>query len=275
MNTRLAGRTPGDRGHLWRRSGTRANPRGGWLADVVHGRTILRSTAMPSRFGSMPRSCRISRLRPAGSRSTMRRVGLGVRMDSALYDGYSIPPYYDSLIAKLIVHGRDRPEALGASVAGAVGTDRRWYRHHRAPVQRAACRKRPSRPVTTTSTGWKSGWRPTFSRMIAPGKCERLAFSRCARLRPMSDRSLTPELLAGRLCRRRFPMAETRDDPEVFWVDPQERGVLPLDGFHMSRSLARRMRAATTEQRLNRPFEAMIDGCADGMRPGSTARSAT
>ncbi len=38
--------------------------------------------------------------------------GLGIRMDSALYDGYSIPPYYDSLIGKLIVHGRDRPEAL-------------------------------------------------------------------------------------------------------------------------------------------------------------------
>jgi acetyl-CoA carboxylase biotin carboxylase subunit len=38
--------------------------------------------------------------------------GLGVRMDSALYDGYSIPPYYDSLIGKLIVHGRDRPESL-------------------------------------------------------------------------------------------------------------------------------------------------------------------
>ena len=38
--------------------------------------------------------------------------GLGVRMDSALYDGYSIPPYYDSLIGKLIVHGRDRTEAF-------------------------------------------------------------------------------------------------------------------------------------------------------------------
>ncbi|MGR3467303.1 MAG: acetyl-CoA carboxylase biotin carboxylase subunit [Shimia sp.] len=38
--------------------------------------------------------------------------GLGVRMDSALYDGYAIPPHYDSLIGKLIVHGRDRPEAL-------------------------------------------------------------------------------------------------------------------------------------------------------------------
>ena len=46
--------------------------------------------------------------------------GLGVRMDSALYDGYSIPPYYDSLIGKLIVHGRDRPEAL-ARLARSLG----------------------------------------------------------------------------------------------------------------------------------------------------------
>jgi acetyl-CoA carboxylase biotin carboxylase subunit len=38
--------------------------------------------------------------------------GLGVRVESALYAGYTIPPYYDSLVAKLIVHGRDRPEAL-------------------------------------------------------------------------------------------------------------------------------------------------------------------
>ncbi|SLN14044.1 Biotin carboxylase [Roseovarius litorisediminis] len=46
--------------------------------------------------------------------------GLGVRMDSALYDGYSIPPYYDSLIGKLIVHGRDRPSAL-ARLSRALG----------------------------------------------------------------------------------------------------------------------------------------------------------
>ena len=46
--------------------------------------------------------------------------GLGVRMDSALYGGYRIPPYYDSLIAKLIVHGRDRPEAL-ARLSRALG----------------------------------------------------------------------------------------------------------------------------------------------------------
>jgi acetyl-CoA carboxylase, biotin carboxylase subunit len=46
--------------------------------------------------------------------------GLGVRMDSAIYDGYRIPPYYDSLIGKLIVHGRDRPEAL-ARLKRALG----------------------------------------------------------------------------------------------------------------------------------------------------------
>ena len=55
--------------------------------------------------------------------------GLGVRLDSALYAGYSIPPYYDSLIGKLIVHGRDRDEAinrmkrcLGEMVVGGIET---------------------------------------------------------------------------------------------------------------------------------------------------------
>ena len=46
--------------------------------------------------------------------------GLGVRLDSAIYNGYSIPPYYDSLVGKLIVHGRDRPEAL-ARLKRALG----------------------------------------------------------------------------------------------------------------------------------------------------------
>ncbi|QTN35960.1 acetyl-CoA carboxylase biotin carboxylase subunit [Cognatishimia activa] len=54
--------------------------------------------------GFAPRPGKISHYHAPG--------GLGVRMDSALYDGYSIPPYYDSLIGKLVVHGRDRPEAL-------------------------------------------------------------------------------------------------------------------------------------------------------------------
>ncbi|OSQ48174.1 acetyl-CoA carboxylase biotin carboxylase subunit [Marivita geojedonensis] len=59
---------------------------------------------------------------PSPGRITQYHVpgGLGVRMDSALYDGYRIPPYYDSLIGKLIVHGRDRDEAL-ARMSRALG----------------------------------------------------------------------------------------------------------------------------------------------------------
>ncbi len=59
---------------------------------------------------------------PSPGRITQYHVpgGLGVRMDSALYDGYKIPPYYDSLIGKLIVHGRDRDEAI-ARMSRALG----------------------------------------------------------------------------------------------------------------------------------------------------------
>ena len=50
--------------------------------------------------------------------------GLGVRMDSALYAGYSIPPYYDSLIGKLIVHGRDREECIARNLEDVDRGDR-------------------------------------------------------------------------------------------------------------------------------------------------------
>ena len=79
----------------------------------------------------------------------------------------------------------------------------------------------------------------------------------------MSDRKLTPELLLGADSAGVFPMAEARDDPDVFWVDPRRRGILPLDGFRMSRSLARRMRRGGMIASLNEDFEAVLDGCAD------------
>lgn len=78
----------------------------------------------------------------------------------------------------------------------------------------------------------------------------------------MSDRRLTPELLLGAYASGIFPMAETRDDPEVYWVDPQHRGIMQLDGFHMSRSLARRMRRGTLTATLDVAFNQIIDGCA-------------
>lgn len=79
----------------------------------------------------------------------------------------------------------------------------------------------------------------------------------------MSDRKLTPELLLGAYAAGVFPMAETRDDPDVFWVDPRRRGILPLDGFLMSRSLARRLRRGDTVASMDQDFEGVLDGCAD------------
>jgi leucyl/phenylalanyl-tRNA--protein transferase len=79
----------------------------------------------------------------------------------------------------------------------------------------------------------------------------------------MPDRTLTAELLLQGYASGIFPMAESRDDPDVFWVDPRMRGILPLDGFHISRSLARDMRRSPWIVRLNTDFSAVVDGCAD------------
>lgn len=78
----------------------------------------------------------------------------------------------------------------------------------------------------------------------------------------MAD-AITPELLLHGYGIGIFPMAEHRDDPEVFWVDPRRRGILPLDGFHISRSLARAMRRCTWDVSVNRDFEGVVEGCAD------------
>lgn len=60
-----------------------------------------------------------------------------------------------------------------------------------------------------------------------------------------------------------FPMAEHRDDPEVFWVDPKRRGIIPLDGFRISRSLARRIRREEFDITIDKDFAGVVDGCAD------------
>lgn len=58
-------------------------------------------------------------------------------------------------------------------------------------------------------------------------------------------------------------MAESRDDPDLFWVDPQFRGVFPLDGFHISRSLARTIRQEPFAVKMNTAFMDVVAGCAD------------
>ncbi|NKB29006.1 MAG: leucyl/phenylalanyl-tRNA--protein transferase [Rhodobacteraceae bacterium] len=75
--------------------------------------------------------------------------------------------------------------------------------------------------------------------------------------------SVTPELLLHAYASGVFPMSESRDDPTLFWVDPDRRGVLPLDGFYLSRSLRRTQRRDTYAISYNTAFAAVVDGCAD------------
>ncbi|MEM5519457.1 leucyl/phenylalanyl-tRNA--protein transferase [Sulfitobacter sp. AS59] len=74
---------------------------------------------------------------------------------------------------------------------------------------------------------------------------------------------LTPELLLQGYAMGIFPMAEHRDDPDIFWVDPRLRGVFPIDGFHISRSLARAMRRTPFTVSINTAFSDVVTGCAD------------
>lgn len=59
-----------------------------------------------------------------------------------------------------------------------------------------------------------------------------------------------------------FPMAQDRDDPRIFWMEPEMRGILPLDGFHLSRSLARRIRQGGMQVTVDRDFAGVMLGCA-------------
>jgi len=65
---------------------------------------------------------------------------------------------------------------------------------------------------------------------------------------------LTPELLLNAYAVGIFPMAEARDDPELYWIDPERRGILPLDGFHVPRSLRRTIKRAPFEIRIDSAF---------------------
>ncbi|HEV2187835.1 MAG TPA: leucyl/phenylalanyl-tRNA--protein transferase [Stellaceae bacterium] len=74
---------------------------------------------------------------------------------------------------------------------------------------------------------------------------------------------LTPEILLRAYQAGIFPMAESADDPELFWVDPKRRGVLPLDGFHLSRRLRRVVRQDRFEVRVDNDFPATLAGCSE------------
>jgi leucyl/phenylalanyl-tRNA---protein transferase len=60
-----------------------------------------------------------------------------------------------------------------------------------------------------------------------------------------------------------FPMADSRDAPEVYWVEPKKRGILPLDHFHLSRSLAKTLKSERFETTMDAAFERVVAACAE------------
>ncbi|WP_430256428.1 leucyl/phenylalanyl-tRNA--protein transferase [Neorhizobium sp. DAR64872/K0K18] len=74
--------------------------------------------------------------------------------------------------------------------------------------------------------------------------------------------AITPEILLRAYSIGLFPMAEAADDPEIFWVDPEMRGILPLDAFHVSKSLQKTVRRKPFDIRFDTDFEGVIALCA-------------
>ena len=191
------------------------------------GRKTSASSAMPSNAASTPRIRAPSRPRRARSRISTRRAASACASIPASIR-LPIPPYYDSLIGKLIVHGRNRVECMmrlrraldefvvdgikidPAAVPRLVGNadiangdyDIHWLEKHLAG-KRMSARHDPSLRARTSH----------------------------------SDRLLLKAYASGV-----FPMAESAADPEVFWVRPETRGIIPLDAFHVPRSLAKTIR---------------------------------
>ena len=74
---------------------------------------------------------------------------------------------------------------------------------------------------------------------------------------------ITPEVLLKAYACGIFPMAESADDPAIYWIEPEQRGVIPLEAFHVPARLARTVRAERFTVVCDRNFDAVIDGCAE------------
>lgn len=75
--------------------------------------------------------------------------------------------------------------------------------------------------------------------------------------------NITPQVLLKAYSVGVFPMAESADDPALYWVEPEERGLIPLDGFHVSHSLRKSVRHAGFEVRVDTAFESVMRSCAE------------
>jgi leucyl/phenylalanyl-tRNA---protein transferase len=74
---------------------------------------------------------------------------------------------------------------------------------------------------------------------------------------------ITPEVLLKAYACGIFPMAESAEDPALYWMEPEQRGVIPLDRFRVSTRLARTVRSDRFTVTINREFDAVLAGCAE------------
>jgi leucyl/phenylalanyl-tRNA--protein transferase len=88
--------------------------------------------------------------------------------------------------------------------------------------------------------------------------------------RYLNPPAITPEILLRAYSAGLFPMAESADDPEIYWVQPEVRGIIPLDGFHISKSLAKAIRHKPFDIRFDSAFEAVMAGCAEATQDRPT-----
>lgn len=79
----------------------------------------------------------------------------------------------------------------------------------------------------------------------------------------MTGPLITPDMLLRAYAAGIFPMAESRDDPSIHWIDPKRRGIFPLDKFHISRSLRHRILHSNYSIRTNSDFSGVVQGCAE------------
>ncbi|MBT5766687.1 leucyl/phenylalanyl-tRNA--protein transferase [Pseudemcibacter sp.] len=75
--------------------------------------------------------------------------------------------------------------------------------------------------------------------------------------------NITPELLLSAYMQGIFPMAESADSDDVFWVDPDERGIFPLDQFHVPKKLAKKIKSEPFKVRINTAFQEVMLKCAE------------
>src|SRR5262249_50761245 len=96
-----------------------------------------------------------------------------------------------------------------------------------------------------------------------------LCYPRQMMSRDSASSEITPEVLLRAYACGIFPMAESADDPTLFWVEPEMRGLIPLNGFHVSSRLARAVRSDSFPGPVDTAFKAVIAGCA-APQPGRT-----